>query len=159
MNVKTQRFGELEVQPAQVFDMVEPPIGLEDRCFALIWDPRTEPVQWLQSTTTPSLCLPVADPLAIRQGYDVVIPASDCESLGLKRVSDALLLTVLVLAPDPAACRANLRAPLVLNIVNRKGKQIVLDDPDLPIQYFLFQEQPGRGNKEVADVGTDTQTR
>jgi flagellar assembly factor FliW len=156
MKVNTLRFGEVDVPPGQVFQMIQPLIGLADTSFALLWDPQTAPVQWLQSLTTPQLCLPVADPLAITRDYDVEIPPEECVALGLKRIEDAFLMAIIVLDADPAKVRANLRAPVVLNAANHKAKQIVLNDPMLPIKYYIFRSQARPSNREVADVGVNS---
>ena len=36
--------------------------------------------------------------------------------------------------------RANLNAPIFINIQTNKGKQIVQDNPDLPLRFFLAKE-------------------
>jgi len=142
MKIQTLRFGEIEVQPAQVFQMVQPLIGFRDTSFALLSDESTSPIQWLQSLTTPHLCLPVADPLTILTGYNMEIRAEDCRALELKRVQDALVLAIVVLDPEPRNIRVNLKAPVVFNVVNQKAIQIVAKNPDLPVKYYIFRENP-----------------
>ncbi len=167
MKIQTLRFGEIEVQPAQVFEMVRPLIGFPDTSFALISDEGTAPVQWLQSLTTPHLCLPLADPLAIMPGFDIEIPREECSMLELERApteqetgeqvtgdnpnhstaqlfhpSTVLIRAIVVLDPEPRNIRVNLKAPVVFNVVNQKAIQIVADNPDLPVKYYIFAQNP-----------------
>ena len=151
MRIQTVRFGEIEVQPAQVFEMVQPLIGFPDTSFALICDESTSPVQWLQSLATPQLCLPVADPLAIMPGFDVEIPPEECSALELERTQDALVLAIVVLDPEPTKIRVNLKAPIIFNVTNQKAIQAVINDPNLPVRYYIFgqtsdqlNQQPGK---------------
>ena len=156
MKCNTLRFGEIEVHPGQAFELLRPLIGFEETSFAVISDPETEPVQWLQSTSSPHVCVPVADPQLIARDYKVELPAQDCEELELRRAEDALVYCVIVLDEDVSRIRANLKAPIIFNTVNNKGKQVILDDPSMPVQYFFLDLNSCKSNKEVADVGANS---
>ena len=142
MKIQTLRFGEIEVQPAQVFEMIQPLIGFPDTSFALLSDESTGAIQWLQSLTTPHICLPVADPLAIMPGLDIEIPPEESSMLELERAQDALVLAIVVLDPEPTRIRVNLKAPIIFNVTNQKAVQAVIHDPDLPVKYYIFAQNP-----------------
>ena len=156
MKLLTLRFGEVDVQPMQVFEMTQPILGFLDTSFAVISDPQTEPVVWLQSTTSPQLCLAIAEASIVAPDYRLNVRPEDLSDVGLESPEDALLYCIIVLDADVSKIRANLKAPILLNPANGKGRQVILDDPDLPVQYFILEGHSSESNKEVADVSAHT---
>jgi len=44
--------------------------------------------------------------------------------------------------PDPKLTTANLKAPVFVNMRNRKGVQTIIDDPRFSTRFPLWSEQP-----------------
>ena len=72
------------------------------------------------------------------------------DALEIERAGGAQLWCSTVLAGTKGEVRANLRAPIVVNLKNGKARQVVLVDNDLPIRY-RFLPKTIESNKEVAD--------
>ena len=47
---------------------------------------------------------------------------------------------IVTVRPDPKLTSANLKAPLFINLRNRKGTQIIFDDPRLSTRFLLWGE-------------------
>ena len=107
-------------------------VGMEAaRRFAVL-DAERPGFSWLQSVDDPALVFVVADPFAVIPGYAVDIPDAELAPLGPATPADLLVLVIVTLGAGGAAT-ANLRAPLVLNVATRQGRQVVLADDRLSI--------------------------
>ena len=70
--------------------------------------------------------------------YAPVLPATTCGELGLPAPREAsLYCLVTVPGGDAASAMANLRAPLVVNPVTHRARQMVLSDGSHPIGHRL----------------------
>ncbi len=59
------------------------------------------------------------------------------ETLGLRRVEDALVLVIVNAGASIAEATVNLLAPIVINTVTLHAAQVVLSDPSLPLRAPL----------------------
>lgn len=130
MKIQTAHFGEIDYDMDQAFRFEKGLPGLEeDTAFALLAVDDTQPVFWLQSLVRPQISLPVVNPLLLCPTYSFEIPDADTELLHLEDVQDVCILSVLVIpSGQPDGMTVNLAAPVILNMKNRQGRQILLDD-------------------------------
>ena len=91
-------------------------------------------VYWLQCDDEPEIALPVAEAFAILPDYACDLSAADARSLGLVDESEALVLTVLTV-PESGDITANLLAPIVINRVTGRARQVILDRPDYDLRH------------------------
>jgi len=97
------------------------------RNFALVETQRDDLV-WLQSVDDASLTFLLADPFAVVPGFEVNIPTPDLKALGVSGAADGLLVLVMTQLEGGVPVSANLQSPVVINRVNRRGRQVVLPD-------------------------------
>ncbi len=125
---RTTRFGELEVTEDKLIYFPEGLPGLRgNRRFVLI-DYKDTDIKWLQSVDTPSVAFIVIDPFSIEPTYSVTLPDTMRELIGLEKPQDVAVLVILRKEKDSII--ANLQGPLVINTVNRRGVQLVLDSQE-----------------------------
>ena len=156
MKVKSLRFGTVDLPDDRVVRFVRPMVGFDGLdAYALIEDPETQPVLWLQALGEPDVLFPVVDLARITDNYAVDLDEDAAEALGLERAEDSRLLGILTLSPNPADISVNLRAPVVWNTRAGTALQLVLQDSEMPVRYPVCAA-PGesRSNKEVARAGT-----
>ncbi len=135
MLVKTTRFGTLEVDPADVLVFPLGLVGLEAcREWVLLADVQNEALAWLQSTTRPDLALAVVSPRRFVEDYQLRVFRSELAPLALESLDQAQVLAIV--SHDEQGVCLNLRAPLVINLPRRLGRQVVANG-DLPLQYPL----------------------
>jgi flagellar assembly factor FliW len=107
------------------------PLGLyayeSARHFALVPTGR-EGVWWLQSLEDAALVFLLADPFLQRPEYEADLPDGDLASLSASGAPGELaILAIVTLPPDRGGTpTANFRAPVVLNLHMRLGRQLVL---------------------------------
>ncbi|GDX95258.1 flagellar assembly factor FliW [Planctomycetia bacterium] len=140
MRIHTTRFGRIDVEPADVLNFSSGLPGLEDsRQWALLADAANDALGWLQSVARGDVALAVVSPRRFVPDYQVRIPRSELSPLALADVRQAQV--VVVVGRNGTSLTLNLKAPIVINLENRTGRQVVASG-DLPLQYELGQEQP-----------------
>ena len=135
MDIDTTRFGTLTIDDDDVLTFVDGLIGMEDcRRWALLADAENSALGWLQSLDRPDVALAVVSPRRFVADYRVRVARRDVEPLGLAAATDAQVLAIVNQAGDSLAL--NLKAPLVIQVSNRLGRQIVAKD-NHSVQHLL----------------------
>jgi flagellar assembly factor FliW len=127
MHIATTRFGALTLDDADVLTFVDGLIGMEEcRRWVLLADAQNDALAWLQSLDRPEVALAVVSPLRFVPGYRVRVARRDMESLGFVDPADAQVLVIVSHADESLSL--NLKAPLVIHLAERLGRQIVARD-------------------------------
>lgn len=135
MNIPTTRFGEVAIEESDIITFVDGLIGMEDcRRWAVLADAHNNALAWLQSLDRADLALAVVSPRRYVSGYRVRVSQREVEPLRLDDPTDAQVLVVV--SQLKGALTLNLKAPLVIHVAARLGRQIVARD-DHPVQYVL----------------------
>jgi len=139
MRITTTRFGRIDVDAADLIRFPSGLPGLEDcREWALLADAANDALGWLQSTTRAEIALAVVSPRRFVPDYQVRIPRSELSPLALDDMQDAQV--VVVVGENGTGLTLNLKAPIVINLQARTGRQVVASG-DLPLQYELSTER------------------
>lgn len=160
MVIDTGRFGPVEIDENKIVKFQEGLPGFENlRKFAVINMEESRPLYWLQAIDDPLIALPVIDPFLVAEDYCVDINDEEIASLNIMREEDLLLLSVAVIPDEIERMTANLAAPILINIRQGLGKQIVIDSREYPIRYPIFEAvyKLLKGEKEgvVDNAGAD----
>lgn len=87
----------------------------------------------LRSLEDPDVRFLVVPPSDFFPAYEPELDDESVSALGIVAVEDVLLMLVLNAGPSLESTTANLVAPLVINTVTRRARQVILDDPDLSV--------------------------
>ncbi len=135
MEIQSTRFGRLEYAAEDVIEFPEGLPGLDDcRDWVLLADDRCDAVAWLQSLVRPEVALAVVSPRRFVPGFRLRVARQELEPLRLAALADAQALVVL--GKSERGWTLNLKAPLVINLPRRVGRQVIANG-DLPVQYEL----------------------
>jgi flagellar assembly factor FliW len=135
MNISTTRFGSLRLETRDLFTFPVGLVGLADcRDWALLSDASNDALAWLQSVERPETALAVVSPRRFVPDYQFRTFRSELASLELADIEEAYVLSIVARNGDELTL--NLKAPIVVNVRNRLGRQIVVND-DHPLQYVL----------------------
>lgn len=139
MVIETSRFGRVEFKPEDVLTFTEGLLGFSDlRQFVLLDDPSDEIFAWLQSCEVGAIAFPVLEPELFAENYKVNLTRSDLEALRLPSIDKARFFTIVTIPEDPTQMTANLKAPVIINVTERVGRQCVLQDNHLAIREPIF---------------------
>jgi flagellar assembly factor FliW len=136
IKVKTSRFGELDVAQSAIIDVFAGLVGFPKTHKFILLD-YTPPFSWLQAVDNPDLAFVVLNAAEFGENYVFDLPYNDRE-LDLNRDDEVAILNVASIRSDPTLSSVNLKAPIVVNLRNRKGRQIILDDPRYPTRMPLW---------------------
>ncbi len=140
MRFTTTRFGRIDVDTGDILRFPSGLPGLEDcREWALLADATNDALGWLQSTSRPDVAIAIVSPRRFVPDYQARIPRSELSPLALADMRDAQV--VVVVGQNGKGLTLNLKAPIVINLDTRMGRQVVASG-DLPLHYELGMEQP-----------------
>ena len=141
MKINTTRFGALGVESNEVIVFAEGLIGLEAcRRWVFMADAQSDAVAWMQCVDRPDVALAVVSPRRFIPDYQLRVPRRELEPLGLEAVRTAHLLVIL--SQTDGTATLNLKAPLVIDLDRRRGRQVVANGP-VPVRFELATESPG----------------
>lgn len=135
MIIRTSRFGSVSVKADDIVTFASGLIGYEScKKWVLMADAETDSVGWLQSANLPDVAMAVISPRRFLPDYQVRVSRSQLEPLDLNGIDQAFVLNIL--AMNGGRLTVNLRAPVIINLNRRLGRQIITND-DQPIQFEL----------------------
>ena len=133
LNVKSARFGEVEVNEDQLITFPSGIAGFEElKRWCLLHIEDTPDFNWLQSLEDESIALLLADPDELFQNYVADIQEDQVADLELPKEEESVpsLVMRVILKWDEEKRRffANLRAPIIFNLDNRYAVQTILQN-------------------------------
>ena len=144
MLVKTRFFGEVDIEDEKILTFDNGIMGFEDmKRWTLIYDIEKGsegPISWFQSLDMAELALPVINPYTVIAVYEPVVEDELLKPLGeFKDEELVTFLTITIPSEDPSKTTANFRAPILINPVNRKGIQVIVNNEDYPIKFSIYE--------------------
>lgn len=146
MMLKSSRFGELEVPVDSIITLPSGLIGFPKAQRFVMLDYKA-PFSWLHSIDDPALAFVVVDGSEFGESYFAKAPFGDKDT-GIKEGTEYAVLVIVTVRPDPRQTTANLKAPVFVNIENRKGVQIIFDNPELSTRFSLWAEKEEEGESK-----------
>jgi len=135
MNIETTRFGAVEVEPQDVLDFPGGLLGLEDcRRWVLLADVENDALGWLQCATHAEYAFAVVCPRRFVADYQVRVSRGELSPLLLEDVRQAQVLAIV--GKGERGITLNLKAPVVINLEQRLGRQVITNG-DMPVAYEL----------------------
>jgi len=158
ISIETARFGPIEVDGDALFEF---PMGLlgfaRQKRFVIVDHRGDSPFKWLQSVDDGSLAFILTDPLFFKPDYHVRVRKGELAVIGPVEEDDLVVSVIMTVPQNPRDMTANLLAPLVFNMANRKGMQLVMTDRRFPVKYQVFdaegrspQARPGLEPKSIS---------
>lgn len=138
MKISTTRFGDINIDESTIVNMKGGILGFEHlKRYVLLMHDVNIPFWWFQSVDDGSIAFVVINSFMVRADYAPVISDSEVELLKIESPEDVVLMSIVTISSKPFVITANLKAPIVINSKNRLAKQIVVQEPDYPVQYSI----------------------
>lgn len=93
----------------------------------------------LSSLESDDIGFVVLDPFEIINEYQIEISSGSKERLNINSPEDILVLNIVTLGENLESSTVNLKAPLIINIKNMNGEQIIIDKNEYEIKQKLFR--------------------
>ncbi|MFD0680765.1 MULTISPECIES: flagellar assembly protein FliW [unclassified Paenibacillus] len=150
MLISTVRFGEIEIQESEIIAFPEGIPGFEQLNQFIIIKPNQElPFSFLQSVEEGAVAFIISNPFVFYPEYEFEISEETKHELSIEAEQDVLVWNIISIRDDLENATINLLAPVIVNIKEQVGKQIVLQGTDYTVKHKLILTQ------QVAAEGGD----
>lgn len=141
MLLDTKRFGQIEIDENGILEFPEGIPGFEDvKKFVLLGSSDENSLfQWLQAVDNTDLTFVVVEPKRIWSDYEVDVDEEDVKMLGIDKESKVLVFSIVVVPEEVEKMTANLKAPILINASNKKGKQVIMDSCRYGIKNYIME--------------------
>lgn len=159
ISVKTTRFGEIGVCSSDTIFFPGGIIGFPElKKYVLIDHQDDSPFKWLQSLDDGAVAFVIVNPLLFLPDYSVDVTEFEIKALEIKDEKDAIISVIVTIPEDPSQMTANIKAPVIFNLKNRYGKQIILTKSEFVTRYKVLdglskrtQDKGSKYSKELID--------
>lgn len=141
MNVTTKNFGEITIADDKIIHFPSGIIGFPELTdFALIHDEEKGAggIHWLQSMQEPAFAMPVMDPLAVKPDYNPQVDDEILKPIGELIPDETLVLVTVTVPSDITKMSVNLRGPFVINAVEKKATQVIIEGEEYPVKFPVY---------------------
>ncbi len=147
MEIMTRDFGKIEVDKSDVISFNSGLPGFDDlKDFVLLPLAEESPFIIMQAVEDPDIAFVTVEPGNLIQNYEFEISDKVEKNLKIESISNLLILNIITLKDKIDKSTANLSAPIVINLEEKLGQQVILDDQRYQVRYKIFAAQ-----KEVAE--------
>lgn len=141
MMIKTKFWGEVTIDDSKILSFVNGLIGFEDfKRFILIPHEKDQNFHWLQSVDNQYLCFLVTTPMSFMFDYSIEISDDTVARLGITSAEDVAIYCLVTVPEDPLKISANLAGPLIFNVSNLTGEQVVVMDEKYSVKHYIIDE-------------------
>ncbi len=142
MTIQTSRFGELKVSEDTLLTFPTGLVGFPAvREFVVLDVAEDCQYQWFQAINEPDLALVIIDVHLLDPEFKAEVSDEGLVELEITQTDPVLIIAVVTIpSGQPEQATANLRAPLVVNLRTRKGKQLILHE-SIPLRFPLMPEE------------------
>jgi flagellar assembly factor FliW len=144
--METKNFGTISFEQESELEFPRGLPGFDSRKrFVAVRFVESDPLVYLQSLEDPGLCFITAPVQTVDPKYRLKVSAEDLEQLGLPLAhqprigEDVLALTVVAIRETGPT--ANLLAPVVVNLRNRRAVQAVSEEQGYSHQHVILPEE------------------
>lgn len=152
MRINTKVFGEIDIEESKIITFENGIIGFPDlKSFALIHDEEkgvNVGIKWLQSMDEPAFAIPVMDPLVVKEDYNPIVDDELLKGLGELTEENIFVLVSATIPKDLTKMSVNLQGPFVINGDTCKACQVIVENAEYPVKYYIYDILKARKDGE-----------
>lgn len=146
MLIQTKYLGEIEVTEDQIINFPQGILGFElHREFIILNIIDNDNFKILQDLKHPEIAFFLINPWDFYKDYTVDLPDEELGKIDifLNEDHDIAVFNIVTLGKTFQESTANLLAPIIINVENKKGKQFIQNDTIYTTRHSLFAERDG----------------
>jgi flagellar assembly factor FliW len=145
LNINAKYFGEVSYEENEMIHIINGLFGFETytKYLPLPFHEEDDSMISLQNLEDETLSFILMNPFMIYPDYAPELSQEDLKELGASSIEDISFYVISVIREPIDTSTVNLKAPLIVNALNRKAKQIILEQPEYSFRHIL-----NRTNKE-----------
>ncbi|KIP21273.1 Flagellar assembly factor FliW [Anoxybacillus ayderensis] len=140
MNIETKYHGTIELSDMAIVSFENGLPGFEHEKQFVLLPIHDSPFTILQSVKNKDVAFVMIEPFSYFPTYEVELDDTTCEQLNIQAENDVALYVILTVAEPFTNTTANLQAPVVINVHERIGKQVILTNTPYKTKHRLFPE-------------------
>ena len=141
MLLETRQFGSIEITENDIIRFPKGILGFEElEQYVIIDHADSQPFRWLQCVDTPDLAFVVVNPVIFFPDYRVEVHAKEVGDIGVHDPHDVEILTIVTIPSQIEQMAVNLQGPILINAINRTGKQLVLTNGEYTVQHSITEQ-------------------
>ena len=153
MKIKTTRFGEIDVPEGDVIHLPSGLIGFPElKQYVLLDHDKDSPFKWFQSLEDGAIAFVLIDPLLFNPEYVAEVTDAELAELDVQTEEDLVISVIVTVPSNPQNMTANLKAPLIFNLKNRRGKQVILNTSSYTTRHNIMEEVRKRTSADDASA-------
>ena len=139
MDINAKYFGQVSYEKNEAIHIINGLIGFEayTEYLPIPFHEDSDSLISLQSLEDETLSFILMNPFGIFPDYAPTLSIQDLRELGADSAEDISYYVISVIRDSVAESTVNLKAPLVVNALNRKAKQVILDQPEYTFRHTL----------------------
>ncbi|WP_174728864.1 flagellar assembly protein FliW [Mesobacillus harenae] len=140
MKLQTKYHSEIEIDEKDILTFEKGLPGFSDEKKFIVLPLTEEQIYFsLQSLTTPQLAFIVANPFVFFKSYDFKLEDGVVEELAIESDQDVQVYSVLTVEDPFSKTTANLQAPVIVNMKNKRAKQVILHGETYKTKHPIFE--------------------
>lgn len=137
VNLSTNNFGNLSIEKENIITFEQGLLGFEElKQFAIIDVEECLPFEWLVSVEDPIVAFPILNPTLFFSDYKPSLSKDDLVLLDIRKEKDVEMFCIVTLGKKPEDVTLNLKGPILINMKNKMGKQVVITE-----DYYSLNQQ------------------
>ena len=142
LKVETKDLGIVEINEKDIIHFPRGLYGFENsRNFVLFNDNKNDnQFMWLQCTDSCEPRFVVIDPFSVIKDYKVS-PEAAKQLIPLEDDGDLRMLVITTVTAGAKEIYVNFKCPIIINVQDNTAAQMILDNDDYPIRYYLFKRE------------------
>lgn len=139
MNINAKYFGEVSYEKNDIIHIMNGLFGFESYTdyLPLSFYEENDSMLSLQCLEDEELSFILMNPFMICPNYDPRLSKQDLSELGADSLEDISFYVVSVIKEPANQSTVNLRAPLAVNALNRRAKQVMLEQPEYTFRHSI----------------------
>lgn len=147
MNINAKYFGAVSYSEEEIIHIVNGLFGFEayTKYLPIPFQENDDSMISLQSLEDETLSFILMNPFKVYPDYNPVLSKQDLNELEANSQEDISYYVISVIHTSFSDSTLNLKAPLAVNAINRKAKQIILEQPEYSFRHCLkdFETKEG----------------
>ncbi|GAB3802873.1 flagellar assembly protein FliW [Virgibacillus kimchii] len=149
MKIQTKYLGEAEIEQSNIIQFAEGIPGFnEETAFILMDIPGNAGFHILQSVTSPGTAFIVTNPHQIYPNFTFTLDDHLLDKLQIHNENEVVVLTIVTIKEPFQESTLNLKAPIIINPVSKRGKQYIINNDDYPTRAAIAPQHSRRAEGE-----------
>lgn len=142
MKIKTRFFGEIDIDDTKIINFKYGLPGFENlkKFLFMFDDDENSPFYFLQSIEDLDIVFTLFDVIRFLPDYNPVTEVENLKDFEDIDEEDFMIYSIATIPQNVKEITINLKAPIVINLKNNNAKQIICNNEDYPIKYYVYKE-------------------